>query len=177
LFEKFYYQDIKLFELGIGTNDESIPWNMTSSGIPSASLKSWVEYFPSCTVYAADIDKNILSNSKKIKTFHCDQLDENSIKKLWQNPILKDIEFEIIVLDGVHTFDANMFFLNLSIHKLKEGGICVIEDIHKNDLDLYKNELPKLKYWFPTFDICLLELFKSSSNVDDNSILILQKKF
>jgi hypothetical protein len=95
---------------------------------------------------------------------------------MWQNPILNDLEFEIMILDGVHTFEANMFFLNLSIHKLKTGGICVIEDIHKNHLDLYKEELNKLEYWFPTFEISLIELFKSSEHVEDNCIMVLHKK-
>jgi hypothetical protein len=177
LFDKFQNKKINLFELGIGSNCETIPWNMTSKGVPAASLNSWLEYFPFCNVYAADIDENILFNSKRIKTFYCDQLNENSIKKMWQNSILKNLEFEIMILDGVHTFEANMFFLNLSIHKLKTGGICVIEDIHKNHLDLYKNELNKLEYWFPTFEISLLELFKSSENVDDNCIMVFHKKF
>lgn len=177
LFDKFRNKKINLFELGIGSNCETIPWNMTSKGVPAASLNSWLEYFPLCNVYAADIDENILFNTKRIKTFFCDQLNEKSIKKMWQNSILKDLEFEIMILDGVHTFEANMFFLSLSIHKLKTGGICVIEDIHKNHLDLYKNELSKLEYWFPTFEISLIELFKSSEHVEDNCVMVLHKKF
>lgn len=177
LFEKFKNQQFNLFELGIGTNCESIPWNMSSKGMPGASLKSWTEYFPFCNVFAADIDENILFNTKRIKTFYCDQLNESSIKDLWQNPKLKDLEFEIMVLDGVHTFDANMYFFNRSIHKLKIGGICIIEDIHKNHFELYRKELSKLQYWFPTFEISLIELSKHSNQIDDNSIMIFHKKF
>ena len=177
LFDKFKNQKINLFELGIGSNSENIPWNMTVNGVPAASLNSWLEYFPLCNVYAADIDENILFNTKKIKTFYCDQLNEVSIKKMWEHPLLNNLEFEIIILDGVHTFEANMLFFYSSIHKLKTGGICVIEDIHKKDLDMYKKELNKLEYWFPGYEISLIELLKSSEEIIDNSVMIFYKKF
>jgi len=41
---------------------------------------------------------------------------------------------------------------------------------------LYKEELNKLEYWFPTFEISLIELFKSSEHVEDNCIMVLHKK-
>jgi hypothetical protein len=53
----------------------------------------------------------------------------------------------------------------------------VIEDIHKKDLDMYKKELNKLEYWFPGYEISLIELLKSSEEIIDNSVMIFYKKF
>jgi hypothetical protein len=176
IFDRFLEKEINIFELGIGSNDTSIPWNMTSEGIPGASLLSWLEYFPKCKVYAADIDPKALINTEKISSFECDQLDAISIKNLWSNEKLKNLEFDIMILDGVHTFDGNMFFLNHSIHKLKRGGVCVIEDIHEFHMDSYREKLKELQYWLPTFEISLLDLHKSNEKVSDNSLMVLYKK-
>jgi hypothetical protein len=176
VFDKFKNKKINLFELGIGSIDDTIPWNMTSNGTPGASLYSWLEYFPKASIYAADIDEKILINTKKIKSFHCDQLDQHSIQKLWENPLVNDIEFDIMILDGVHTFDANMFFFGLSSHKIKQGGFFVIEDIHRTDIDRYRDEIPNLEYKFPTYEISLMELYKSNTILDDNTIMLFYKK-
>jgi hypothetical protein len=176
ILDRFLEKEINIFELGIGSNDTSIPWNMTSEGKPGASLLSWLEYFPNSNVYAADIDPKALINTDKISSFECNQLDALSIRNLWSNEKLKNLEFDIMILDGVHTFDGNMFFLNHSIHKLKRGGVCVIEDIHEFHLDSYREKLKELQYWLPTFEISLLDLHKSNEKVSDNSLMVLYKK-
>jgi predicted methyltransferase len=127
-------------------------------------------------VYAADIDPKALINTEKISSFECDQLDAISIKNLWSKEKLKNLEFDIMILDGVHTFDGNMFFLSHSIHKLKHGGICVIEDIHEYHIASYQEKIDELKYWLPTFEISLLDLHKSNEKVSDNSLMVLYKK-
>ena len=47
-----FFKDIKddklnIFEVGIGSVDENVPWNMTSVGSykPLSSLREWKEYF------------------------------------------------------------------------------------------------------------------------------------
>ena len=42
--------------------------------------------------------------------------------------------FDIIIEDGLHTFEANKCFFENSIHKVKRGGIYIIEDITNIDL-------------------------------------------
>ena len=32
---------------------------------------------------------------------------------MWNNEYLKDVKFDIIIEDGLHTFNANVFFLKI----------------------------------------------------------------
>ena len=169
----FYYNlfnhcknEIKLiFECGIGTNNTNLPFNMTSRGKPGASLRAWKDFFINSTVYGADIDKDILFEEDRIKTFYVNQLDENSIKKLWLN-ICKN-NFDIILDDGMHTFEAAMtLFLN-SFDKLRKNGIYIIEDINIT----YINKLAEtLSEYNP--EIILLNDFNNSKKHSNNIILI-----
>ena len=120
--------EIKLiFECGIGTNNPNINSNMTSRGKPGASLRVWRDYFTNSLIYGADIDKNILFEEDRIKTFYVDQLNEFSIKEMWSN--INKSNFDIILDDGLHTFEAGItLFLN-SFDKLRKNGIYIIEDV------------------------------------------------
>ena len=177
LFDKFKNRHINIFELGIGTNNEQLAWNMGVNGRPGASLYSWKEYFPKSNIYSADIDKTILINDDVIKSFHCDQLNVTSIESLWDNDPLKEIFFEFMILDGYHSFDANMLFLRNSIHKLQIGGYLVVEDIHQNEINQYKDQIGSLEYWFPNYEITLVEPLTYPQSVIDNSLLIFYRKF
>ena len=65
--------NLNIFELGLGTNNTDVAYNMGPSGRPGASLKSWKEFLPNSMIYGADIDKIVLFNEDRIKTFYCDQ--------------------------------------------------------------------------------------------------------
>ena len=56
---------------------------MGLSGRPWACVRGWRDLSPNALVYGADIDRNILFEEDRIKTFYCDQLDENAIRALW----------------------------------------------------------------------------------------------
>ena len=73
IFKKLKEEKLRIFELGLGTNDITLPSNMGINGVPGASLYGWQEFFSNSLIYGADIDKNILFNTEKIKTFYCDQ--------------------------------------------------------------------------------------------------------
>lgn len=177
LFDKFKNQNINIFELGIGTNNENIEWNMGVNGRPGASLYSWKEYFPNSNIYSADIDNTILINNDYIESFYCNQLEVTSIETLWNNKIFREKFFEIIILDGYHSFDANMLFLRNSIHKLQIGGYLVVEDIHQNEINQYKDEIGSLEFWLPNYEITLVEPLTYPQSVIDNSLLIFYRKF
>ena len=109
IFENLRNKNSIIFELGVGTNNTSIPYNMGTNGFPGASLRGWSEYFGNAEIYGADIDENILFNDDKIKTYYCDQKNSQSIKQLWENFTGK--KFDVIIDDGVHEFDTNILFL------------------------------------------------------------------
>ena len=68
-------QHLRIFELGLGSNNPDVLSNMGVFGAPGASLRGWRELFPHALVYGADIDRRILFEEDRIKTFYCDQLD------------------------------------------------------------------------------------------------------
>jgi len=128
LFNDRRREPLRILELGLGSNNLNVLSNMGVFGAPGASHRGWRQLFPHALIYGADIDRGILFEEERIKTFYCDQLDRNSIDKLWSHPELRD-GADIIIEDGLHTFDANISFLEGSLQHLRPGGIYVIEDI------------------------------------------------
>lgn len=173
IFKEIQQKELRIFELGLGTNDINIPSNMGKNGTPGASLYGWYEFFPNSYIFGADIDKNILFNNDRIKTYFCDQRSPESIQNLWKEPDLHE-NFDIIIEDGLHQFNANVCFFENSIHKLKKGGWFIIEDIYYNNENLFFN---KIKEWETQYIDCSFELLKIPSilNKVDNTLLVVFK--
>ena len=174
LFSNMRFKKIRLFELGLGTNNINIPSNMGANGKPGASLYGWAEFFPNAQVFGADIDGNILFNNEKIKTFYCDQTNHHVIKYMWNEPLLQE-GFDIIIEDGLHTFNANVCFFENSIHKLNNGGYFIIEDIVNHEEHLFHE---KIAEWEKKYENCTFKLIKipSFQNTYDNTLLVVYKK-
>jgi hypothetical protein len=173
-FYHFIFKDIKdeiknVFELGLGTNDMSIPSNMSGLGTPCGSLRGWREYFNNANIYGADIDEKILINEERIKTFKCDQTNTNSIEQLWKN---FDFQFDVIIEDGLHTFNANKIFFENSINILKDGGIFIIEDIDKRYHSDFNNFINQVKNRYKFID--LVKIPNSRNDGDNNIILVIK---
>jgi len=159
-----------VFECGLGTNNPNIKSNMTENGIPGASLRVWRDYFFNAQIYGGDIDKEILFEEERIKTFYLDQLNSNSIKSMWEN--IEVEEFDIIIDDGLHEPEANYNFFINSFHKLKKNGVFVIEDVSKKYLFYLQNKLKD-------YDIDIVVGFIQSQELYSNktSNLIIIRKF
>ena len=173
IFKDIRERKLRLFELGLGTNNVKIPSNMGASGRPGASLYGWQEFFPNSDIFGADIDTDILFQADRINTFYCDQTNPDIIKKMWDEPKLQD-NFDIIIDDGLHTFNANVCFFENSIHKLNTNGYFIIEDILNCDDQLFVN---KIKEWELKYKDCSFKLLKIPSlrNTFDNRLLIVLK--
>jgi tetratricopeptide (TPR) repeat protein len=137
LFRPYRYRITRMFEVGLGTNFTDTPSNMGERASPGASLRGWRRYFPRAHILGADIDTRILFFKEKISTFHVDQLSDGAIDVLWQQ--LSNDRFDIMIDDGLHTFEANTKFFLKSLSKLKCNGYYVIEDIvtHPDNLQRY----------------------------------------
>ena len=78
LFSKYRDHALLIFELGIGTTNPQFASNMGvnshmgANGRPGVSLRGWHELFPNALVYGADIDRDVLFEEDRIKTFYCD---------------------------------------------------------------------------------------------------------
>lgn len=131
-------ENINLFELGLSIHNGDIAL------APGCSLLGFRDYFSKAELYGADIDPNsLIHDYQRIKTYLVDQTNPHMIEDLWYHPDLYEVEFDIMIEDGLHTFEANKIFFENSIHKLKNGGIYIIEDI-KND------EIPQFRQWMST---------------------------
>lgn len=135
LFEHCRYSVRKVFECGLGTTDPTIPSNMGVTGRPGASLRAWRDYFPNAVIYGADIDVSTLFTEDRISTFQLDQTCPQSIAALWQNPALSD--FDLIVDDGLHTFEAGVTFFENSYSRVRPGGLYIIEDVTLQSLEKF----------------------------------------
>jgi SAM-dependent methyltransferase len=172
IFKELRDKKLRIFELGLGTNNESLPSNMGKNGRPGASLYGWEEFFNKADIFGADIDKDILFNTDRIKTFYCDQTNPQVIKDMWNDSNLQE-NFDIIIEDGLHTFKSNVCFFENSIHKLKNNGYYIIEDIHNDNLNLFKT---KIQEWEKIYNDCSFKLIDLPPTIKkDNNLLVVFK--
>lgn len=127
LFCRFRREPLSFFELGLGTNKPGAPSSMGANGKPGASLRGWREYFSRAEIVGADIDRDVLFQEERIRTFWTDQRDPSAVRDLWTR--VGNTSFDIIVDDGLHEAPANVCFFLESFGRLKPGGIYIIEDI------------------------------------------------
>jgi SAM-dependent methyltransferase len=155
---------MRVLELGMGTNNVDMLSNMGVFGAPGASLRGWRELFPRASVFGADIDRRILFNDDRIKTLYCDQLDASSIRELWGHPDLRG-GADIIIEDGLHTFEANISFLEASLDHLRPGGIYVTEDILWDCLENWYKRLETVySKRYPNYEFAVVVLSKTGPN-------------
>jgi SAM-dependent methyltransferase len=171
IFKDLCDRQLRVFEFGLGTNKLNVASNMGVNVRPGASLYGWAEFFPNSNIFGADNDTSILFNTDRIQTFYCDQTNSETIQNLWVN--LPD-NFDIIIDDGLHQFDANVCFFENSIHKLNPDGYFIIEDVYMRDEPLFLN---KITEWESQYTDCIFTLLKVPSNCNrlDNTLLVVKK--
>lgn len=137
LFRSRRNRTTSIVECGIGTNNTDVRSNMTAHGRPGASLRAWRDYFPNATVIGLDIDERVLFSEERIRTFHVDQTDPVSVGRFWSTSGLEVCD--IIIDDGLHTFDAGIAFFEASFDRLADDGIYIIEDVSPSRLNSYRD--------------------------------------
>lgn len=169
LFETFRHKVKKVFECGLGTNNENFPSNMGANGKPGASLRAWRDYFPNADVYGADIDDSVLFQETRISTYAVDQTNSQSIQMMWDR--INAVDFDIIIDDGLHTFDAGVSLFNESFGKLRDrGGVYIIEDVRPED----KIQFIKFFAELP-FRAVFVDLLRPNQSLLDNSMIVVWK--
>ena len=154
-------------EIGLGTNDINMPSNMGKDGKPLASLRAWRDYFKNANIYGADIDRNILNDENRIKTFYVDQTNPASIKDLFNQ--IGNKRFDIILEDGLHEFNANICFFENAINFLKTDGVYIIEDVYYKDQEKFIRYFEKTSYNFSIVDIF------HKKNISNNCLVVIKK--
>lgn len=175
LFRDRCNEPLRIFELGLGSNNTEVPSNMGPYGAPGASLRGWRELFPHALVYGADVDRRILFQEDRIKTFYCNQLDQSSIRDLWSDPGLEE-GVDILIEDGLHTFEANISFLEGSLRHLRPGGIYVTEDIMLSDVEAWYDRLGSVyAKQYPTYEFAFAVITRDGSG-GSNNLLVIRRK-
>lgn len=137
------YKPLNILEIGIGSINTCVPSNMSGGVLgktykPGASLRGWKEYFPNSTIYGCDIDVATFSASEeRIHCFYLNQLDDKQIKECMYSDgsELSNIQFDLIIDDGLHYFPLNARVVDTLIAKLKYNGLYIIEDIINDQYD------------------------------------------
>lgn len=173
LFKPVINEHIRIFELGLGTNNTDVASNMGADGKPGASLRGWREFFPYAKVFGADIDRRILFEEERISTFYCDQTSPSDIHTMWDNEVLKE-PFDIIIDDGLHAFGANVCFFENSIHKLKPGGVFIIEDVINRYIPAYVSKINEWKSIYPGITFHIVQLQHNRNSIDNTLIICIK---
>jgi hypothetical protein len=139
IFNPIRNDSLNIFECGLGTNNVNIPSNMGADGKPGASLRMWRDYFLNSNIYGADIDKDILFEEDRIKTGYINQLKKSTVDNFFK--LFDNFTPDIIIDDGLHTFEAAVGLYNSTFERLKNGGIYIIEDISPNYLNNLVNHV------------------------------------
>lgn len=145
---------------------KNLPINILEIGVfKGNSIKVWLEYFPNATIYTIDTfqrvphtDVDVLQDPRVIWK-ECDSLSVET-RDLW-----KDIKFDIIIDDGLHTSIANkLTFLNF-FDKLKIGGAYYVEDVIQHNIVTPKDRLEGS--WKETFKNIFYEKNGNISNYNN----------
>lgn len=157
-----------VFECGLGTNNPDLPSSMGVSGRPGASLRVWRDYFPNAHIYGADIDEHILFDEERIATFFVDQTSKESIEALWNK--LGVSEFDIMIDDGLHTFEAGVCLFENSFQKLRKNGFYIIEDVSGISMVNFRSYFSGKSH-----KVEFINLFRPNHPLGDNSLIVVRK--
>lgn len=158
-----------VFECGLGTNNTMFGNNMTEKGRPGASLRAWRDYFPNATIVGADIDEQALFTEHRISTHYVDQLNRHSIDQMWAQVGLDG--FDLMLDDGLHTFEAGVSMFEGSFGRLRPGGVYVIEDVSLASLDCFDHYFARSNLWV---EFVVLDRHKRPPF--DNNLVIVRKR-
>ena len=129
-------RNLRILEIGLGTNNLDTMSNMGADGKPGASLRAWRDFCIDSTVIGCDIDERILFTEPAIKTFQLDQTSDSSWQEL-KNKI-KDSKFNLIIDDGLHSPLANLQTILAVEDLIAPGGFIVIEDIATRSIPIWQ---------------------------------------
>jgi 23S rRNA U2552 (ribose-2'-O)-methylase RlmE/FtsJ len=89
------------------------------------SVKLWDRYFDNSTIIGVDISLVFQREEYKnnVRLIECDATTRNLVE------YLREFTFDLVVEDSLHTEDSQVQIFNMLKHKMKPGGIYIIEDI------------------------------------------------
>lgn len=129
IFDSYTGQHVNILEIGLGTRNTNIASHMwTPDTRVGASLKAYEQYFDNVSVFGADIDRDALFQTDKIKTTYINQLQPETFDQMHQD--LGSPELDIFIEDGIHSVPGSLNSLNYALDAVKTGGWICIEDLY-----------------------------------------------
>lgn len=132
------------------------------------SLKCWEEYFPNANIYGIDIYSHQELNNNRIKTFVADQNNIDDLKKVI---IAINNKLDIIIDDGSHKGEHQVFSFIYLNNYLNKNGIYVIEDIQPHNIDKFRDLsiFPKniKEYIKSNFEVVYFDTRATIGRIDD----------
>ena len=121
------------------------------------SLRLWEKYFLYAKIKAIDITEdrpfindakalNLLTEIETGKRVKTELIDSNTLTKEY----FKDFIPDIVIDDGSHNLEDQIFIINLIYPILKKGGLLIIEDVQ--DIDNQRHKFEKTGFDFYTID-------------------------
>ena len=136
LFNKIKYEQMNVLEIGIGTMIPGVRSSMVGYALdnykPGGSLRAWRDYFKNSEIYGFDVQPDTQFTEERIQTRLCDSTNNRSVKDTMS--YLSNIQFDIIIDDGCHSYQSQFETLKNFYPYLKEDGIYIIEDIYPGSL-------------------------------------------
>lgn len=110
LLESIRFSSTNILEIGINTGN---------------SHRMWRDYFPNANIYGLDIENfcDGMINEERIITKLTNAYTKESIEDFG------NIRFDVIIDDGPHTLDSQIFVVENYCNLLTDNGILIIEDI------------------------------------------------
>jgi SAM-dependent methyltransferase len=109
-----------------------------------ASLRAWRDYFKNAVIVGGDINENSLFEDVRIHTGLLDQMNPESVEIFFSSLAPRyPNDFDIIIDDGYHIYEAAVCLFEKGINHLKPNGIYVIEDMFEEYFPRYKEHFRK----------------------------------
>jgi hypothetical protein len=177
LFEKKRNNVKKMLEIGIGSVENGQMSGVINYGYKTGnSLKCWKEYFPNATIYGVDIYEHNELNTENIIIFKADQSNQTDLTNIIEN--INDC-LDIIIDDGSHLGEHQVFSFLFLNKWLSKDGIYVIEDIQPKNIDKFLDLsiFPKdsINYIKDTFIIQYFDTRKDFGRADDFMVAFIKK--
>lgn len=120
------------------------------------SIQMWENYFTQANLFAFELDRNKIEKSKNLTTKTTFlETDVGDKQRLNQTFLDTEVSFDIIIDDSSHHYPHQLNIIQIAPKFLKSGGILIIEDIHRNDLeDRFDHVIDKNELVFDVFVTC-----------------------
>jgi demethylmacrocin O-methyltransferase len=133
----------KVLEIGVGEG---------------AGVRMFRDFFPNATIYGAELCDDRLFREDRIEVIKCDQSKREDLLKLF---LTTGLDLDLVIDDGSHKPEDQVFTCLSTTKHLKRGCIYVIEDV-ADELIL----IPIKKFYKDA------KLVKAGNRYDDKLIII-----